>query len=207
MYSLSSSFLQIPVFLFLKDILAEYNIFGPYFLSLRTFQSVLKITVVWSLKSLWLISFSCREFLKKFFFILKIQSGYIFMLIIVFYFSWSRVFFDMQIWVTSYMDSCVMSLDISYSPFLGLYNSKPLIISSLWSCLILQIYYLFFYCFIVTFSSAFALITSGFSSLTVIMLICFLFPIIYLVVFLKLFFSLMRQSTIYVILLLFHFIF
>lgn len=100
-----------------------------------------------------------------------------------------------------------MSLDISYSPFLGLYNSKPLIISSLWSCLILQIYYLFFYCFIVTFSSAFALITSGFSSLTVIMLICFLFPIIYLVVFFKLFFSLMRQSTIYVILLLFHFIF
>ena len=164
LYSLSSSFLQIPVFLFLKDILAEYNIFGPYFLSLRTFQSVLKIIVVWSLKPLWLISFYCREFLKKFFFILKIQwqSGYIFMLIIVFYFSWSRVLFDMQIWVTSYLGSCVITLDLFCSSFLGLYNSKCLIISLLWSCLILQICYLFFYCFVVTFSSAFALITSGF---------------------------------------------
>ena len=191
LYSLSSSFLQIPVFLFLKDILAEYNIFGPYLLSLRTFQSVLKIIVVWSLKPLWLISFYCREFLKKFFFILKIQwqSGYIFMLIIVFYFSWSRVLFDMQIWVTSYLGSCVISLDLFCSSFLGLYNSKCLIISLLWSCLILQICYLFFYCFVVTFSSAFALITSGFFSLTVLMF-CFSFPLIYLVVFLKVIFLL-----------------
>ena len=106
------------------------------------------------------------------------------MLIIVFYFSWSRVFFDMQIWVTSYLGSCIRFLDIFFSSFLGLYNSKPLIISLLWSCLILQVYYLFSYCFIVTFSSAFTLITSGFSSLTVI-ISCFSFPLIYLVIFKK----------------------